>query len=185
MAVQVPPDLGLPRKPMSCHQTPAPHPQTLFLVALLLIPSPKPSPFSSPFPLYATSWVQVAAFISGLLLHMLYGSRERASGRQSTRVGNSSGATRGRQPLGKGLPSINPASLLLPAASHLPLGPSHQKRGRKRGNSQSPTARASLGGPLGFRTPPGVTQVQKLQFHSTRFSSLPLLEAILTTSLHT
>lgn len=82
--------------------------QSLFLVVLFLIPTPKPSPFSSPFPLYATSWIQLVAFISGLLLHMLYESRERASGRQRTRVGNSSGAACTQQSPGKGFPLYQP-----------------------------------------------------------------------------
>lgn len=54
--------------------------------------------------------------------------------------------------LGKGLLSINLAASLLHAASHLPLGPLRWKGSGKMGNGRSPTAGASLGGPLGFRT---------------------------------
>ena len=120
-------------------------------MVLFLIPTPKPSPFSSPFPLYATSWIQVAAFISGLLLHMLYGSRERASGRQSTRVGNSSGAAHAQQSPGKGVALYQPCfSSSTPICFSPAPGPFALKG--KWGNGRSPGVRASPGGPLGFRT---------------------------------
>lgn len=130
-----------------------PRPQSLFLVVLFLIPTPKPSPFSSPFPLYATSWIQVAVFISGLLLHMLYGSRERASGRQSTRMGNSSGAARTQQSPGRGVALYQPCfSSSTPHCFSPAPGPFALKGKWEEGQWWGPTATASLGGPLGFRT---------------------------------
>lgn len=141
-------------------------------MALHLIPTPKPFPFSSPFPLYATSRLQVAAFISGLLLHMLYGSRERASGRQSTCVGNPLGAAPR-----KGLLSINPASPLLPEGLRGRVG---------RGAIATALLQEQL---LGGCWDSGLAQVQphrqKLQFCSVSFPSLLLPGTVLTASRHT
>lgn len=103
---------------------------------------------------------------------MLYGSRERASGRQSTCVGNPLGAAPR-----KGLLSINPASPLLPEGLRGRVG---------RGAIATALLQEQL---LGGCWDSGLAQVQphrqKLQFFSVSFPSLLLPGTVLTASRHT
>lgn len=106
---------------------------------------------------------------------MLYGSRERTSGRQSTRMGNSSGAACAQQPL------YQPCFSSTPHCFHTYLlGPLHWKGSGKKGNSQKPYCWSISRRTSGVQDSlPGIAQMQlhrqKQPFCRQSFPSLQCL----------